>query len=94
MFVSGNDVYAAGDNLFYGATYWKNGTPVYLSKNTITPSTYVRSIKMSGNDVYAAGYEIDRTNPEVRYIPRLWKNGNIISLSGTAVASAMEVIRR
>ena len=71
VFVSGSDVYAAGSqwNAPTGgtdvATYWKNGTPVYLTDGT--QQSFAYGIFVVGSDVYVAGAE--------GVVPKVWKNG-------------------
>jgi len=84
IFVSGNDVYAAGWIFCkeHKACYWKNGVRTDLVQ---TPGTgYARSIYVSGSDVYVAGW-IDRFDFT---IPCFWKNGVRTELSRRG-ASAM-----
>src|SRR5215813_5618647 len=68
--------------------YWKNGTEVTIP--TTRPS-YLKSIYVSGDDVYVAGYEeADNGNGIVTY----WKNGNPVHVTdGThdAIAFAITV---
>jgi len=78
IFVSGDDVYIGGQSnnnpLSRGvATYWKNGVAVQLSEE---PS-YINSIFVMDDDVYAAGYEYQG---EVR-IATYWKNDERVHLS-------------
>ena len=72
LYVSGNDVYAAGYTLQGGnntATIWKNGTPVSLSasgQNAIATSIFVL-----GTDVYVGGNTFSGSS----FKGVLWKNG-------------------
>jgi sulfur transfer complex TusBCD TusB component (DsrH family) len=81
VFVSGDDVYAAGYEAppnYRMATYWKNGTPVYL---TSTPGwAEAHSIFVSGTDVYVVGYVTSSINNSTT-IGKLWKNGVATSLT-------------
>jgi hypothetical protein len=82
IYVVGNDVYAAGENLSGGsgkAAYWKNGNFISLTNDN---SRYgiAKSIMVSGNDVYIAGY--DRSNDGFPYpIVKYWKNGTEVNLT-------------
>ena len=62
VFVSGNDVYVAG-NQNDNATLWKNGVVQQLSKQ----AGEANAVFVSGNDVYVAGCEDG--------FAKLWKNG-------------------
>jgi hypothetical protein len=90
VYVSGNDVYVAG-NQESGkgrkvATLWKNGVAQSLSGSTSYAEAY--SVFVSGNDVYVAGYE----EKETGVIATLWKNGTAQSLShSTNYAEARSV---
>lgn len=63
VFVSGNDVYVAGNQNGY-ATLWKNGIVQQLSKEE---GGIALSVCVFGNDVYVAGEE--------NSVAILWKNG-------------------
>lgn len=82
VFVNGSDVYVAGnDRTLYNpvtgignkpqATYWKNGTPVYLNNN-VNRIGYATGIFVVGNDVYVSGYEENESGVT---IAKYWKNG-------------------
>ena len=75
IYVSGNDVYVAGDEQM--AEYWKNGSRLVL--NTSLHSS-AWSIFVSVNDVYLAGSVFNGTN----YIAEYWKNGSPVILSQNA----------
>jgi hypothetical protein len=71
VFVSGDDVYAAGYENGV-ATLWVNGTPQRLSNN----DSFANSVFVSGNNVYVAGnvgiqFGISYGNPRAT----LWTNG-------------------
>ena len=77
LFVSGDDVYAAG--LKYTSPgmigkYWKNGEVTLLTDDT--DLVWVTSMYVLGNDVFVTGY----TGP-VRHNARLWKNGTPVPLA-------------
>jgi hypothetical protein len=91
IFISGSDIYIAGEETItklispypspgyiYGisALYWKNSNAVYLIQGSYYNSYFdeAYSIFVAGQDVYACGAL------ESRY----WKNGNSVSLGGTA----------
>jgi hypothetical protein len=92
--VSGNDVYVAGyemaDNGNGIVTYWKNGTPVYVTDGSFDAIAF--AITVSGNDVYIAGTE-GRFQDGCYYIfPTYWKNGNAVNLtSGSPDGGAFDI---
>ncbi|MES2748499.1 MAG: hypothetical protein V4648_08965 [Bacteroidota bacterium] len=79
IFVSGDDVYAAG-HIYSGgggasvAVYWKNGTIASLAASS---DSYATGIFVSGTDVYVCGYEMSAGTYRARY----WKNGVVYSLT-------------
>jgi hypothetical protein len=75
VFVSGTDVYATG-SVSNKAGYWKNGLFIGLGLNPVFFSNG-RSIFVSNNDVYVAGYEF-YDDWHTRAI--IWKNGKAIIL--------------
>jgi hypothetical protein len=101
--ISGSDLYIAGwvwlPNSRSIATYWKNGTPVYLTDGS-TPSS-ATSIFVYGDDVYVAGtvnFSITDAFPvgEVQAIGKLgtatyWRNGKPVTLSASGRATSILV---
>ena len=65
VFVSGPDVYVAGNN-DSGAVVWKNGTPQTLGGQR------ANSVFVSGSDVYVAGQHSNALNAVI------WKNGTVL----------------
>lgn len=84
--VSGNDVYVAGyqttSQVAPVAIYWKNGTPVFLSTDSISGSS-ASAIAVSGNDVFVVGWQ----NIGGYSRAMLWKNGVATTLTSGATAS-------
>lgn len=80
IYVSGNDVYVAGENNGGGlrAVYWKNGVPVMLTNGT--NAALANSIYVVGNDVYVGGYELYNNSANIA-IAKYWKNGVAVSLT-------------
>ena len=74
VFVSGSDVYVAGDENQNRAVLWKNGTRQQLSND----ESEANSVFVSGGDVYVAGWDHD-VNSDARAV--LWKNGTRQQLS-------------
>ena len=78
MTVSGNDLYASGNNFNngyiggsdYNAVYWKNGNQTILTKSTANSYNITSSIAVSGSDVYVGGSENSMGG-----IGIIWKNG-------------------
>lgn len=63
--------YTTGSPTSLVATYWKNGTPNYLTSTSVYSTA--DAITVQGNDVYAAGY----SSGQAAY----WKNGIVTALS-------------
>ncbi|MDJ1500510.1 hypothetical protein [Xanthocytophaga agilis] len=84
IYVSGNDVYIAGtettglaninNGYIRAAKYWKNGTAINLDGSPYYSEA--KSIYVSGNDVYVAGYKDIENAPNGIY----WKNGVEVAL--------------
>ena len=96
IFVSGDDVYVAGDGGSLGsAVYWKNGVPVLLTNGPEAALAW--SIFVSGTDVYVAGNETKTVfvppNTYTDYtVAQYWKNGTPVELTdGTAPATAFAI---
>jgi hypothetical protein len=91
IFVSGTDVYVAGDlcqTISAGcdtAPYWLNGTAVALTTQTQTAAD---SIVASGSDVYVVGND-GHTGVD---FADLWQNGNLTQLSTSPSATNQVVV--
>jgi hypothetical protein len=91
IFISGNDIYVVGagnqrvspnfpDGVAGSVTLWKNGIPTYITDEN--KYAEARSIFVSGNDVYIAGFEgILNSHNKYDVNARLWKNGSSTPLS-------------
>ena len=91
LFVDGADVYAAGwkwqrkiiNSLPFQvpvATYWKNGVPVVLSDTSRV--SYVESIFVADNHVYAVGHEQNIAyRSGIPFKAKCWKDGLSVTLS-------------
>lgn len=69
MIVNGNDVYIAGfiqTTTSRKACYWKNGTIAYFDTTTVFNNSEAHRIAVSGNDVYASGFNDNKAS--------IWKN--------------------
>ncbi|HLX66736.1 MAG TPA: hypothetical protein VKR41_07060 [Puia sp.] len=86
IFASGGDVYVSGlQQTTTGGTvaiYWKNGTPVFLSTDSLSGSV-ANSVFVAGSDVYVAGWQ--NINNYSRAM--LWKNGTPTALTGNDTSS-------
>ena len=97
----GQNVYVAGfENVqdYPIARVWKNGKVENLASNIVVRSTdniirsEARSVFVSGNDVYVAGYEEMLEDGKQMIHARLWKNGEIQPLtSGNYADEAFSV---
>jgi hypothetical protein len=88
IFVSNNDVYAAGSQtglVKNTVEYWKNGVPVLLMDTARAGDAL--SIFVSGTDVYVAGYDHLEDHPYDAAV--YWKNGNRVVLSDAAIENAV-----
>lgn len=80
IYVSGGDVYVAGQEYLGGgiyqiAKYWKNGVAVNLTDGVSYAGA--NDVYVSGDDTYVAGWETDLNPPQAKY----WKNGMAVNLS-------------
>jgi hypothetical protein len=86
IFASGGDVYVSGlQQTTTGlpvAIYWKNGSPVFLSTDSLSGSV-ANSIFAAGSDVYVVGWQ--NINNYSRAM--LWKNGTPTALTGNDTSS-------
>jgi hypothetical protein len=75
VFVSGSDVYAAGEGGKMGddAILWKNGVEQVLNDRDSHASA--NSVYVSGNDVYVAGSYQKNTSKDDVQVAVVWKNG-------------------
>ena len=78
VYVVGTENNGPSNGSKYVAKYWKNGRPFSLTNGAYTAEA--NAIVIAGNDVYIAGYENKGVN---NVVPRCWKNGTSIPLSGT-----------
>ena len=85
---TGTNIYVAGyENKV--AKYWKNGTAVILADPSL--NTAINSIVVSGNDVFAGGYEINNNANPVK-VAKYWKNGTGVTLTdATSTTNAPEI---
>ncbi len=74
VFVSGKDVYAAGNKYNSDAVIWKNGDMQELAQPEGCLKTRAYSVFVAGNDVYVAGEASYEDKPVDTYKPILWKN--------------------
>jgi hypothetical protein len=92
VYVSGTDVYVAGEVGGYGkslARYWKNGQEVVLSG--VSEAMIANSVFVMGDDVYVAGFEYGTF-----FQGGYWKNGQFVQLSPASnpQPTSILVIRR
>ncbi len=90
IYVSGNDVYVAGQEYLGGgihqiAKYWKNGIAVNLTDGVSYAGA--NDIFVSGNDKYVAGWE-SVGFAQAKY----WKNGIAVNLSDGWEANSIYVL--
>lgn len=76
VYVAGTEINSAGKNV---AKYWKNGQAVILTNGS--RDAVARSIFVSGNDVYVAGFQ-DKAG-SVLNLATYWKNGTVYTLGIT-----------
>ena len=92
VFVSGNDVYVAGDH--DGVALWKNKI---LSKYTNDSYSEAHSVFVSGNDIYIVGFE-ERNSKKVAMLwtkrgeSGRWETKDLTDGSKGAIASSVYVI--
>ncbi|KGN91661.1 InlB B-repeat-containing protein [Porphyromonas canoris] len=88
VFVSGEDIYVAGD-ANDDPCLWKNHKQIKLPSKS-NYNGRARSVFVSGNDVYAAGYLLSSSGK--KDIAVLWKNDQLVELSdGKTAARAHSV---
>jgi hypothetical protein len=80
VYVSGNDIYIAGD-INREAALWKNGEKINLDSVKGTES-FANKIFVNGKDVYVVG--------DLNHKPVLWKNGKISLLDKKANFSSAD----
>jgi hypothetical protein len=84
--VAGGDVYVSGLQQTAGAgpvaIYWKNGSPVFLSTDSLNGSV-ANAVFVAGSDVYVVGWQ--NINNYSRAM--LWKNGTPTALTGDDTSS-------
>jgi len=88
VFVSGNDVYVAGEGRKYGgesfAVLWKNGIPIHLSEI----ESGAQSVYVLGANVYVAGYIMNNK----KKVAVMWINGRMQRLgSGNSESNALSI---
>ncbi len=83
-------VYAGGyerNGNIQTAKYWKNGVATLLTNGTFT--SQVNSIFIAGNDIYAAGLELNASN---KVVGKYWKNGGAVNLTDGITSAALNSI--
>jgi hypothetical protein len=79
VFASDSNVYVVG-NHDKTAVLWKNGVAQPLTDGT--KITYAKSVFVSGNDVYVAGYQRPySTSDGYGHVVKMWKNGVVQDLT-------------
>ncbi|MFT3945645.1 MAG: hypothetical protein QM763_01625 [Agriterribacter sp.] len=82
IWVSGNDVFVAGEKLNDDLTegvYWKNQTELPLESGS--DQAFISDLFVSSGDVYIAGSVSDGNDHKAAY----WKNGKIVILSTNGI---------
>jgi hypothetical protein len=86
IFASGGDVYVSGlQQTTTGwpvAIYWKNGSPIFLSTDSLSGSV-ATSVFVAGPDIYVAGWQ----NIGNYSRAMLWKNGTATPLTSNNTSS-------
>jgi hypothetical protein len=83
VFVSGTDVYVAGMQPYFNATFWKNGIATNLIAGT--NSSTASSVFVAGTDVYVAGWQFNSAASIEE--AKIWKNG-IATTLGSGINSS------
>ncbi|WP_291272253.1 hypothetical protein [Geothrix sp.] len=100
--VSDGNVYVAGDELEIVSTgpitnelvsvarIWKNGIPMTLDLKSGLNSGATGTV-VTGSDVYVVGWETENTGYGDRVLARLWKNGQLIPMTGNEDSIATSI---
>lgn len=97
--VFNNDIYMAGWEPVINAVYWKNENKIGITPgydpNALNIRAVATSITVSGNDVYAAGYQSEQLSQAGGFsnaFATYWKNGNVVKLTdGSKDANATSI---
>lgn len=93
VFVSQGNVYVVGytaNNSKIYATLWVNGNVSHLTDGT--NNAQLKSVFVSGKDVYVAGYESILIEGKLITVAKYWKNGVAVALnSGTKESVAEDI---